>query len=65
MHRIELNEEQRELLDQTLRSLISELGMEIAETERLRFRDMLKHRRAVMREIVNKLEHAEPAPKGA
>lgn len=48
---IELNEAEREALLATLRNVVSDLGMEIAATDRLSFREELKDRRDHLRQI--------------
>jgi len=53
---LELDEEQAALLKEMLQGDISELGGEIAATERLAFRDQLKRRRALISQIADKLE---------
>ena len=54
--RIDLTEEQRQLLTEMLRTTVSDLGMEIAATERQSFRDQLKHRRELVQAMLHKLE---------
>jgi uncharacterized membrane protein len=65
MYELKLNEQERTTLHETLRSLVSELGMEIAQTERVRFRDTLKQRRDTLRGIAKRLEATESTEKSA
>jgi hypothetical protein len=51
-----LTEEERELLIELLENDISDLRMEIADTDRREYRDMLKNREALMKNIQQKLE---------
>jgi hypothetical protein len=59
-----ITEEERELLIELLENDISDLRMEIADTDRREYRDMLKNREAQMKNIQQKLEHI-PTEKGA
>lgn len=52
MPTIELSREQAEVLAQTLDSYLSDLRMEIADTDLKDFRDMLKHRKALLNEVL-------------
>ncbi|MCA1899724.1 MAG: hypothetical protein LDL50_03335 [Chloroflexi bacterium] len=56
-------EEERQLLFDILESDIAELRMEISDTHRLEYREMLKRREALMKSIQQKLQqtNAEPA----
>lgn len=60
MPRIEMTDAQAAVLHEVLSQLVSDLGMEIAATERLEFRDQLKTRRRLLSEIRSALEHAQP-----
>lgn len=55
MTRIELTDQQAEALREELGRLVSELGMEIAATERLDFRDQVKARRRLLAEVLDAL----------
>ena len=55
MTRIELTPEHTAVLADLLHKTISDLGMEIAATERLEFREQLKHRRDVLNEVLDRL----------
>ena len=50
MIHIDLNEQEREILDETLQGYLSDLRFEIAGTDRKEFRDGLKAKKAVMRQ---------------
>lgn len=63
--------EEAEVLAAALRSYVSDLRMEVVDTDRKRMRDELKHRELVLRTIIDKLEPVavggqawpyEPAP---
>ncbi len=53
---INLNPEQAETLKETLVSYLSDLRMEIADTDKLEFRQMLKKRKAILESIVGQLD---------
>ena len=55
MVRIELTEAQAELLRDVLEIDVSDLGMEIADTDRKDFRDRLKARREMLQAVLAKL----------
>jgi len=57
-----LTESQSETLASLLESEISEIGMEIAHTDRLAFRDQLKSRRQRLRDVLEALREAEHRP---
>ncbi len=52
---IRLNQEEAAILRETLAADVSDLGMEIADTDRKDFRETLKRRKKVLREILHKL----------
>jgi len=58
MVQIMITEEERALLMDILENDISELRMEIANTDRQGYRDMLKNREALMKTIHQRLEQA-------
>lgn len=58
MIQIVMTDEERELLTDLLESDISELRMEISDTHRREYRDMLKHRETLLKSIQQKLEQA-------
>jgi hypothetical protein len=55
MHTLELSSEEAYVLRETLMSYLSELRMEIVDTDRKDFRDQLKHRRALLERVVDAL----------
>jgi hypothetical protein len=55
MHRLELTSEEAYVLRETLQGYLSDLRMEIADTDRKDFRDQLKHRREVLERITDAL----------
>lgn len=62
MVRLELNKEEQRILAELLDSDISELRLEIANTDNAAYRAMLKQRAQVLRQILAKLQ---TAPVGA
>ena len=64
MVQLKITEEERELLMEILENDISDLRMEIADTDRREYREMLKNREVLMKKIQQKLEQA-PAEKAA
>jgi hypothetical protein len=58
MIQLMLTEEERDLLIEILENDKSDLRMEIASTDRLGYRDMLKNREALMKSIQQKLEQS-------
>ncbi len=58
MVRLDLDEQERQILDETLKSYLSDLSYEIADTDQKDYRDQLKARRAVLEKIKNALEGA-------
>jgi hypothetical protein len=59
MIQLTFTEEEREVLFDILESDITELRMEISDTHRREYRDMLKHRETLMKSIQHKLEPVE------
>lgn len=55
---LKFTEEERALLVELLESDISELRMEIADTDRREYREMLKSREALMKKMEEKLSQA-------
>jgi len=55
MPTIELTPEELELLQEILESDLSELRMEIVDTDNSDFKDGLKHRKRIMMDIMEKL----------
>ncbi|MAE67311.1 MAG: hypothetical protein CMJ18_23870 [Phycisphaeraceae bacterium] len=59
---LELNEQERAILIEVLESCVSELGMEIADTDRLAFRDQLKRKRAALTKVIEQMKRQAEAP---
>lgn len=55
MVNIELSEEEAIILKETLKSFLSDLRMEIADTDRMEWRDGLKHRKMTLMRVVEML----------
>jgi hypothetical protein len=55
MHHLDLSSEDAWILRDTLESYLSDLRMEIADTDRQDYRDQLKHREAVLERIAASL----------
>lgn len=55
---LKLTKEEHALLVELLESDISDLRMEIADTDRLEYREMLKNRKALMEKIQQELSQA-------
>jgi hypothetical protein len=53
---VDLNDEEREILGVVLDSYLSDLRMEIADTDRMEFREMLKRRKSVIQKVIATLE---------
>ena len=58
MVQLKITEEERELLIEILENDISDLRMEIADTDRREYREMLKNREVMMKKIQQKLEQS-------
>jgi len=56
MIELDLTREEREVLLETLENDLSDLRMEIADTDSLDFRDMLKSRKAVLSKVIEALQ---------
>ena len=61
MIQLDLNDQEREVLIEVLESYLSDLRMEIADTDRMDFRDMLKARKQVLLKVVEMLRPASVA----
>lgn len=59
MIQLTFTEEEREVLFDILENDIAELRMEISDTHRKEYREMLKHRESLMKSIQQKLEQTE------
>ena len=58
---IELDDEERRVLREILENDLSDLRMEMADTDRKDFRDMLARRRAVLGKVIEALGGPPPA----
>ncbi|MGD8592473.1 MAG: hypothetical protein PVF82_06540 [Gammaproteobacteria bacterium] len=58
MIHLDLDEQEREILDETLQSYLSDLNYEIADTDDHDYREKLKGRRAVLEKIKDAIEKA-------
>jgi hypothetical protein len=61
MNRIELSDEETTVLAEVLRSEVSDLSMEIADTDSLDFRERLKHKKSLLEGLARRLENAPVA----
>jgi hypothetical protein len=59
---VELSHEEQLLLRELLEVQHSELRMEIAGTDRLEYRDLLRERKAVLIKVLDVLAKKEPSP---
>jgi hypothetical protein len=59
MIQLMITEEEQELLIELLENDISDLRMEIADTDRREYRDMLKNREVLMKNIQQKLKQIQ------
>ncbi len=55
MLELDLSQEEQTILKSLLESELSDLRMEIADTDRMEFRDMLKERKAVLVKVIEAL----------
>lgn len=53
MIQLDLTTDEREIMTTVLESYLSDLRMEIADTDRKAFRDMLKERKQVIRKVLS------------
>ena len=56
MIHLDLDEQERQILDETLQSYLSDLSYEIADTDQQDYRDQLKAKRAVLTKIKEALD---------
>ena len=56
MTQLELNQEQRQALRETLENILTDLNVEIANTDLKSFRDKLKLKRDALNQILDKLD---------
>ncbi len=55
MLELDLDANEKSILKMVLESYLSDLRMEIADTDRMAFRDMLKERKAVLIKVIEAL----------
>ena len=58
MIQLNLDDQEKEILDETLKSYLSNLSYEIADTDNQDYRDKLKAKRAVLEKIKSSLDEA-------
>jgi hypothetical protein len=58
MIELDFNDEERRILLEVLESALSDLRMEIADTDSMDFRDMLKGRKEVIKKAIGALQEA-------
>ena len=56
---LDLNSDEQQILVEVLENYISDLTMEISDTDRLEFREMLKSRRRAVVKVINTLKGIE------
>jgi hypothetical protein len=61
---ITLTDEEAAILREALRSYVSDLRMEVADTDSMEFRENLKHEEAVLKKLLQRLD-TELAESGA
>lgn len=59
MIRIELSPEEQQVLREVLENSLTDLRVEIVSTDRLEFKDALKHRKSILSRILEELERPE------
>lgn len=59
MTQLELTEQEVEVLTEIVESYLSDLSMEIADTDRLEYREGLKDSRALIASVLSKLKVSE------
>ncbi|GAB4108643.1 MAG: hypothetical protein Kow001_06740 [Acidobacteriota bacterium] len=60
MVELRLDQEEAAILRQVLDSYLSDLRMEVANTDLLEFRERLKHEESVLKELLRRLSVPEP-----
>lgn len=56
MHRLELTFEQQEVLRDMVNRAVADMGVEVSHTDSHDFKEMLKHRLKILRQIAAQLE---------
>jgi hypothetical protein len=59
MIQLDLTQEERQALLETLESTLSDLRMEIADTDRMDFREMLKTHKAILGRVIEAVKAAD------
>ena len=62
MIHLELTPDETEVLSEALESYLSDLRMEIADTNSQDFREMLKARKVVLNQMIAALQQDQPSP---
>lgn len=62
MVQIDLTTDEIEVLRDVLDSYLSDLRMEIADTDRMGFREMLKHRKRIIAKVLEALPSTAESP---
>ena len=60
MIHIDLTQEEHDFLVQVLEGFLSELRMEIADTDSTEFKDELKHEKHIVNDVLAKVKAAQP-----
>ncbi len=64
MIQLDLSDHERRTLLEMMQSVLSDLRMEIADTDRKDFRDMLKSRKAILRKLIEALSGTGDSDEG-
>ncbi len=62
MMKLEIGAEEQEVLGQILQHALSDLDVEIHRTDKIEFKELLKHRRELLNEMLMKLQPAVALP---
>ncbi len=65
MIRLELTQEEHDLLLEILREFLSNLRMEIVDTDSVDYKDTLRHEKGVVTELMRKVNEAVAEPSQA
>jgi hypothetical protein len=58
---IDITSAERDVLREMVSGMLSELRMEIADTDRLEYREMLRARKSVLQRVLDAIEPSEEA----
>ncbi len=58
MIHLDLDESEKRVLSDTLKSYLSDLSYEIADTDKMSFREELKHKREILQKVLEAIESA-------